>query len=101
VVGEIIGTGPAQERAIVGETPNLAARLQALAAPGAILVSESTRNLLGGLFRLEPMGESELKGIARPAVVWRVLGEEAVESRFAAIRARGKGRSSAGPRKWG
>jgi class 3 adenylate cyclase/tetratricopeptide (TPR) repeat protein len=90
VVGEIIGTGPAQERTIVGETPNLAARLQALAAPGAILISESTRSLLGGLFKLEPMGENELKGIGRAVRVWRVLGEEAVESRFAAIRDRGK-----------
>jgi class 3 adenylate cyclase/tetratricopeptide (TPR) repeat protein len=90
VVGEIIGTGPAQERTVVGETPNLAARLQALGAPGEILVSEATRRLLGGLFKLEPMGEHELKGIARPVPVWRVVGEEEVESRFAATRARGK-----------
>jgi class 3 adenylate cyclase/tetratricopeptide (TPR) repeat protein len=90
VVGEIIGTGPAQERTIVGETPNLAARLQGLATPDSILISEATRRLLGELFKLEPMGEHELKGIARPAPVWRVLGEEAVESRFGATRARGK-----------
>jgi class 3 adenylate cyclase len=90
VVGEIIGTGPAQERTIVGETPNLAARLQGLAAPDSILISEATRRLVGDLFKLEPMGEHELKGIARPAPLWRVVGEEAVESRFGATRARGK-----------
>ncbi|HUZ30586.1 MAG TPA: adenylate/guanylate cyclase domain-containing protein [Xanthobacteraceae bacterium] len=89
VIGEIVGTGTAQERTVVGETPNLAARLQALAAPGMILVSETTRNLLGGLFELEATGEHELKGFARPLSAWRVLGEAAIESRFAAIRASG------------
>jgi class 3 adenylate cyclase/tetratricopeptide (TPR) repeat protein len=87
VVGEIIGTGIAQERTIVGETPNLAARLQALAAPDIVLVSDATRNLLGGLFELEPTGEHDLKGFARPVPVWRVRGEASVESRFAAIHA--------------
>jgi class 3 adenylate cyclase/tetratricopeptide (TPR) repeat protein len=85
VVGEIIGTGTAQERTIVGETPNLAARLQALAGPDAILVSETTQNLLGGLFELEHTGEHDLKGFARPVPAWRVRGEASVESRFAAI----------------
>jgi class 3 adenylate cyclase/tetratricopeptide (TPR) repeat protein len=87
VVGEIVGSGAAQERAIVGETPNLAARLQALAAPDTILVSEATQNLLGGLFELESTGAHELKGFARPVPAWRVVGEAAVESRFAASRA--------------
>jgi class 3 adenylate cyclase/tetratricopeptide (TPR) repeat protein len=87
VVGEIVGTGAAQERAIVGETPNLAARLQALAAPDTILVSEATQNLLGGLFELESTGEHALKGFGRPVPVWRVVGEAVVESRFAASRA--------------
>ena len=87
VVGEIVGRGAAQERAIVGETPNLAARLQALAAPDTILVSEATQNLLGGLFELESTGEHELKGFARAVPVWRVVGEAVVESRFAASRA--------------
>jgi predicted ATPase/class 3 adenylate cyclase len=87
VVGEIIGKGSAQERTIVGETPNLAARLQALAAPDAILISEATQNLLGGLFELESAGTHELKGFARPLPVWRVLREGVIESRFAAIRA--------------
>jgi class 3 adenylate cyclase/tetratricopeptide (TPR) repeat protein len=89
VVGEIIGTGSAQERTIVGETPNLAARLQALAAPDTILISEATQNLLGGLFELEHTGEHELKGFARPLPAWRVQGEASVESRFAASRAGG------------
>ena len=86
VVGEVIGTGSAQERTVVGDTPNLAARLQAVAAPNTILISEATRNLLGRLFELEPMGHHELKGFARPVPVWRVLGEGAVKSRFAATR---------------
>lgn len=89
VVGEIIGSGTAQERTIVGETPNLAARLQALAGPDTILVSEATQNLLGGLFELEHTGEHELKGFARPVPAWRVRGEASVGSRFAAIRAGG------------
>jgi class 3 adenylate cyclase/tetratricopeptide (TPR) repeat protein len=89
VVGEIIGVGTAQERTIVGETPNLAARLQALAGPDTILVSESTRNLLGGQFELERTGEHELKGFARPVPAWRVRCEASVESRFAAARAGG------------
>jgi predicted ATPase/class 3 adenylate cyclase len=86
VVGEIIGVGTAQERTIVGETPNLAARLQALARPDTIIVSEATQNLLGGLFELEHTGEHELKGFARPLPAWRVRCEASVESRFAAIR---------------
>ncbi len=75
VVGEIVGTGSAQERTIVGETPNLAARLQALAAPDTILVSEATQNLLGGLFELQRTGPYELKGFARPVPVWRVAAK--------------------------
>jgi class 3 adenylate cyclase/tetratricopeptide (TPR) repeat protein len=87
VVGEIVGSGSAQERTIVGETPNLAARLQALAAPDTILISEATRNLLGGLFELQSSGPYELKGFARPMPAWQVRGEATVESRFAASRA--------------
>ncbi|HTB01849.1 MAG TPA: adenylate/guanylate cyclase domain-containing protein [Bradyrhizobium sp.] len=84
VVGEIIGTGTARERTIVGETPNLAARLQALAGPDTIIVSEATRNLLGGLFELEHTGEHDLKGFSRPVPAWRVACEASVASRFAA-----------------
>jgi class 3 adenylate cyclase/tetratricopeptide (TPR) repeat protein len=89
VVGEIIGTGIAQERTIVGETPNIAARLQALAGPDTILVSETTQNLLRGMFELEHTGGHELKGFARPVPAWRVRCEASVESRFSAIRAGG------------
>jgi class 3 adenylate cyclase/tetratricopeptide (TPR) repeat protein len=89
VVGEIIGTGMAQERTIVGETPNLAARLQALAEPDCIIISEATQKLIGGLFELSHAGEHALKGFARPLPAWRVCGEAAVESRFAAIRTGG------------
>ncbi|MCC8976453.1 adenylate/guanylate cyclase domain-containing protein [Bradyrhizobium brasilense] len=88
VVGEIIGTGSAQERTIVGETPNLAARLQALADADCIIISESTQKLLGGLFELTHTGVHELKGFSRPVPAWRVCGEASVESRFAAIRAK-------------
>jgi class 3 adenylate cyclase/tetratricopeptide (TPR) repeat protein len=84
VVGEIIGTGTARERTIVGETPNLAARLQALAGPDTIIVSEATRNLLGGLFELEHTGEHDLKGFSRPVPAWRIACEASVASRFAA-----------------
>ena len=87
VIGEIIGTGTAQERTIVGETPDLAARLQALAGPDTILVSESTQNLLGGLFELEHTGEHELKGFDRPVPAWRITCEASVQSRFAATHA--------------
>jgi class 3 adenylate cyclase/tetratricopeptide (TPR) repeat protein len=86
VVGEIVGTGSAQERTIAGETPNLAARLQTLALPDTILVSETTQNLVRGLFQLEPTGSHDLKGFARPMPAWRVVGEAAVVTRFAAIR---------------
>ena len=86
VVGEIVGSGSAQERTIVGETPNLAARLQTLAAPDTILISEATQNLLGGSFALESAGQHELKGFPRPVPAWRVLCEATIESRFAAAR---------------
>lgn len=86
VVGEIIGEGLAQERSIVGETPSLAARLQALAAPGTIVIGEATQRLLGGLFDLEALGLHELKGFARPLPAWRIYGEASIECRFAAIR---------------
>lgn len=86
VVGEIVGIGAAQERSIVGETPNLAARLQALAAPDAIMISETTRHLLRELFELDATGTHALKGFSRPMPVWRVRGEASAESRFAATR---------------
>jgi class 3 adenylate cyclase len=86
VVGELIGKGTAQERTIVGETPNLAARLQALAAPDTILVGDTTHSLLGGRFELASTGPHEIKGFAQPVRAWQVVGEAAIESRFAASR---------------
>ena len=67
IVGDLIGSGEAQERRIVGDTPNLAARLQGLAEPNSVVIAESTRNLLGNLFELEDLGPKDLKGIAGPA----------------------------------
>ena len=66
VVGDLIGSGEAQERGIVGETPNLTARLQGIAEPNMVVIAESTQKLLGNLFELEGIGTKELKGIAEP-----------------------------------
>jgi class 3 adenylate cyclase len=74
VVGDLVGSGEAQERGIVGETPNLAARLQALAGPDAILISAATRDLVGDIFACEDLGAHALKGISEPVQVWRVAG---------------------------
>src|SRR5215470_6999389 len=71
VVGDLIGSGDAQERGIVGETPNLAARLQGLAEPNMVVIAESTRRLLGNLFEFEDLGAREVKGIAGPIRAWR------------------------------
>jgi class 3 adenylate cyclase len=86
VVGDLIGTGAGQEQTVTGETPNLAARLQTLAAPNAVIVSHSTRRLLGTLFEMEDLGPQSLKGFAGELRAWRVVGESGVESRFAALR---------------
>ena len=71
---------------IVGETPNLAARLQGIAEPNTVVIAESTRKLLGNLFELEDLGAQELKGIAGPVRAWAALRPSAVESRFEALR---------------
>jgi class 3 adenylate cyclase/predicted ATPase len=89
VVGDLIGSGEAQERGIVGETPNLAARLQGIAEPNAVVIAESTRRLLGNLFELEDLGARDLKGIARPSRAWTALRPSSVESRFEALHATG------------
>ena len=86
IVGDQIGEGTASETAVVGETPNLAARLQALAQPNQIVVSSATRAMLGDHFDLGDLGASELKGFAEPVPAWRVLSARDVESRFAATR---------------
>ena len=86
VVGDLIGEGAAQERGVVGETPNLAARLQALAAPNALVIGEATRRQIGGLFDLEDLGAQQLAGFTDPQRAWRVLGESGEVSRFEALR---------------
>jgi AAA ATPase domain/Adenylate and Guanylate cyclase catalytic domain len=85
MVGELIGEGAAKEQTVVGETPNLAARLQALAAPGSVVISQSTRRLVAGLFELADLGPRRLKGFAAPLAVWRVDGEGHAEGRFEAL----------------
>jgi class 3 adenylate cyclase/predicted ATPase len=86
VVGDLIGAGSAQEQAIVGETPNLAARLQALAEPNAVVIAESTRRLIGALFEVADLGPQSLKGLAEPQRAWRVLSENRALGRFEALR---------------
>jgi class 3 adenylate cyclase/predicted ATPase len=86
VVGDLIGSGAAQEQAVVGETPNLAARLQALAEPGSVVVADMTRKLSSGLFEYQDLGAVELKGFFEPMRAWRVLRESPIESRLAALR---------------
>ena len=89
VVGDLIGSGEAQERGIVGDTPNLAARLQGLAEPNRVVIAESTRKLLGNLFELEDLGARDLKGIAGPVRAWAALRPSGAESRFEALHASG------------
>jgi class 3 adenylate cyclase len=89
VVGDLIGSGASQEQAIVGETPNLAARLQAIAEPNTVIVAEGTRNLLGNLFELDDLGPKELKGITGPVRTWAALRPTSIESRFEAYHAAG------------
>src|SRR5215469_6525443 len=88
VVGDlIIGSGDTQERDIVGETPNLAARLQGVAEPNMVVIAESTRRLLGNLFELQDLGARDLKGIAGPVRAWAALRASSVASRFEALHA--------------
>ncbi len=87
VVGDLIGTGAAEEQSVFGETPNLAARLQALARPNAILIAEATRRQVGSLFAFIDLGPQTMKGFAAPQPAWRVLGESDGANRFKALRA--------------
>jgi class 3 adenylate cyclase len=87
VVGDLIGSGAAQEQAVVGETPNVAARLQAIAEPNTVVIGASTRKLIGNLFELQDLGVQEVKGIAQPIHAWAALRASTVESRFEALRA--------------
>ena len=89
VVGDLIGSGASQKQAIVGETPNLAARLQSIAKPDSVVISESTRKLVGNLFEFEDLGAQDLKGISGPVRAWAALRPTSVESRFDALHASG------------
>ena len=89
VVGDLIGSGAAQEQAVVGETPNLAARLQGIAEPNSVVIAESTRKLIGNLFDLQDLGARDLKGIDSLVRAWAVLRSASVESRFEALHASG------------
>ena len=89
VVGDLVGQGSAQEQAVVGETPNLAARLQTLAEPGSLVIAEATRRLLGGAFELKALGSQVLKGFGAAVPVWAVLREAENVSRFEAARSVG------------
>jgi len=89
VVGDLGGEGALRDHTVVGDTPSLAARLQALAEPGTVIVAASTRRLLGNLFRLRDLGLHKVKGIAEPIAAWAVDGVSASESRFGAVHAAG------------
>jgi class 3 adenylate cyclase len=89
VIGDLIGSGEAQERGIVGETPNLAARLQGIAEPNTVIIADGTRRLLGNLFELQDLGPTDLKGIAGPPRAWAAVRESSVASRFEAMHASG------------
>src|SRR3984893_13662289 len=89
VVGDLVDAGGSQERGIIGETPNLAARLQAFAEPNMIVIAEATRKLLGNLFELQDLGAKEIKGIAGSVRVWAALRASSIESRFEALHVSG------------
>ena len=85
VVGDLIGSGASQEQTIVGETPNLAARLQGIAEPNSVVIAESTRRLIGSLFELQNLGAQELKGISGVVRAFAAIRPSSVESRFEAL----------------
>jgi class 3 adenylate cyclase len=89
VVGDLVGSGEAQERGVVGETPNLAARLQGIAEPDGVVIADGTRRLLGDLFELGDLGLKDLKGVTTPVRAWVALRASSVESRFEALHASG------------
>jgi predicted ATPase len=89
VVGDLIGSGETLESGIVGETPNLAARLQGIAEPNTVVIAQGTRKLVGNLFELEDLGTKDLKGIAGPVRAWAALRTSVVESRFEALHGTG------------
>src|SRR5215211_4140549 len=84
VVGEV-GGGTRQEQLALGETPNVAARLQGFATPNTLVISAATLHLLGGFFACQPLGTPLLKGLAQPLAVYRVLSERRARSRLEAL----------------
>ena len=93
VVGEVIGSGEAQERTVAGETPNLAARLQVLGEPDSVVIADTTKRLIGRLFEYADLGRNSLKGFPEPMQAWRVVAEGPTGSHFEAVR----GESSLSP----
>jgi class 3 adenylate cyclase len=89
VVGDLIGSGESRERGIVGETPNVAARLQGVAEPNTVVIAESTRKLIGSLFDLQDVGGQQIKGIAGAVRAWAALRPASVDSRFEALHGSG------------
>src|SRR6202030_2972158 len=89
VVGDLIGEGSAQEQSVIGETPNLAARLQTLAEPDTVVIARGTRRLVGDLFEYRDLGAVEVKGIAAPVPAWQVLRPSGVQSRVEGLRGSG------------
>src|SRR4051812_2645459 len=86
VIGDLVGSGTSSDTEVLGEGPNLASRLQAVASPNSIVIADSTRRLVGSVFGLEDLGFKEIKGFAEPQRAWRVLGENRFRSRFEALR---------------
>jgi class 3 adenylate cyclase len=89
IVGHLVGVGESLEKAVVGDAPNLASRLQSLTEPGTVAIADSTRRLTGGLFDYQDMGSQVIKGYDQPVLIWRVLQESSIDSRFEALRASG------------
>jgi class 3 adenylate cyclase len=87
VVGDLIGSGASLESSVVGDTPNLAARLQTLADPNTVVIAETTRRLVGGMFEYRALPPASLKGLRAPVRAWSVLAEVAINSRFEALHA--------------
>jgi class 3 adenylate cyclase/predicted ATPase len=85
--GMVVVGGGAPEHDVVGETPNLAARLQSLAEPNSVLIDENTRRLIGGLFEYRDLGAVEARGFTGTISAWQVLRPSALASRFEALRA--------------
>ena len=89
VVGDLLGSGETQERGVVGDTPNLAARLKGIAGPDSVVIAEGTRKLVGNLFELAALGPQDLKGVAGPTRAFAALKVSSQESRFEALHAGG------------